>query len=104
MEGAAAPEAWGLSRICEEFGCLPSEAIRQPMPTTLAIVDLRAYARAKAALERWEADARPAREKGDPPSGPMVDAVRANRTALVRNMAAEGRKKRERGKRGNRGD
>lgn len=95
------PEAWLISRICDEFGCLPSDAIYEPLPLVVEIMDLRAYARAKAATEQWEAA--DSKTRGDPPSGPMVDAVRANRTALVREMAAEGRRKRERGKRGNQG-
>ncbi len=40
-----------MSRVCEEFHCLPSEAIKELMndPTNLAldIIELRAYAAAK---------------------------------------------------------
>lgn len=58
MEGAIPPPEWLISRVCEEFGCLPSEAVRELMedPTQLAldILELRAYARAKAALEQAE--------------------------------------------------
>ena len=91
------PEAWLISRICEEFGCLPSDAIYEPLPLVVEIMDLRAYRRAKADLDRWEADERPATQKGRPPAGPLVEAVRANRTALIREMAAEGRRRKERG-------
>ena len=41
-----------IARICEEFSCTPSEALAQPLTLTLAIMDLRSYARAKEYVER----------------------------------------------------
>ena len=40
-----------IARICEEFSCTPSEALVQPLSLTLAIMDLRGYARAKEYVE-----------------------------------------------------
>ena len=59
MEGAEPPEAWIVSRICEEFGCLPSQAIneleidvRKPL---FQIIKMRAYANAKHRLDNMSA-------------------------------------------------
>lgn len=61
-----------MSRVCEEFGCLPMAAARElasdPEHRALAILELRAYARAKAALDRAE-------QIGDVPMTPMVEWV-----------------------------
>jgi hypothetical protein len=50
------PEAYYLSRICEEFGCLPSEAERelrrQPVGWLEEIIEAKHYARAKAVYDR----------------------------------------------------
>lgn len=50
------PEVWWLSRICEEFHCLPSEALRewrrQPLGLLEQIVEARAYAHAKRLVDR----------------------------------------------------
>ena len=40
-----------IARICEEFACTPLEALAQPLTLTLAIMDLRGYARAKEYVE-----------------------------------------------------
>lgn len=40
-----------ISRICEEFGCIPSQALEEPAQAVMDIIELRAYARAKATLE-----------------------------------------------------
>ena len=52
MEGAAAPAEWLLSRICEEFGCRPSEALGEDGTLVMEILELRSYARTKAAVDR----------------------------------------------------
>lgn len=49
------PEEWIISRVCEEFHCLPSQAVRElehgDAPLLFTILELRAYARAKAELD-----------------------------------------------------
>lgn len=62
------PDDWIISRICEEFSCTPSEAIRQPLGLTLRIIELRAYARAKQALAE-------AQSETDVPQTPAVEWV-----------------------------
>jgi hypothetical protein len=66
------PDDWLVSRVCEEFTCLPMQAAqeleRDPEHRALAILELRAYARAKAALDRAE-------KMGDVPMTPMVEWV-----------------------------
>lgn len=41
------PDEWLISRICEEFGCTPLEAIEQPLGLALTIMEMRSYAAAK---------------------------------------------------------
>lgn len=47
---------WLVGRVCEEFGCLPSEAAREletdPERMALEIMELRAYARASQYLKQ----------------------------------------------------
>ncbi len=43
---ATPPEEWLLGVICEEFGCLPSQALAEPIQPALEILRLRNYARA----------------------------------------------------------
>ena len=47
---------WLISRICEEFHCLPSQAVREwdadDEGLVLDVIELRGYARAKAAWDR----------------------------------------------------
>lgn len=61
-----------MSRICEEFHCLPSQAIRElencPGSLPLDILDLRSYQRTYDAL-------RNAKSEDDVPKTPMVEAV-----------------------------
>lgn len=73
MEGEGEPPwEWIVSRVCEEFGCLPSDAVRElmddPAGLALDVMELRAYARAKEALDS-------AKKAGDEPTGPMADMV-----------------------------
>lgn len=49
------PHEWIVSRICEEFSCTPSAALREwrrHRHLVVAIIDLRAYARAYDRVER----------------------------------------------------
>ena len=66
------PFEWAVSRICEEFHCLPSEAMKEIMddPSQMAfdIMELRAYAAAKEALDN-------AKKESDIPKSPMVEKV-----------------------------
>lgn len=57
-----------LSRICEEFGCTPLEAIMQPLGPALRIIEYRQYARTKQACEQAKNDAQT-------PTGPMARLV-----------------------------
>ena len=74
MEGEDSdpPDEWIISRICEEFNCLPSEALGElmdePRGMALDIMELRAYARAKDALDNAE-------KKEDVADDPMVAKV-----------------------------
>jgi len=85
VEGQDAPEEWFVSRVCEEFGCLPSEALAElqdgPTRLVLDVMELRAYAEAKRAVEQIykEAKARVERDQDmaglDLPEAPMVKLV-----------------------------
>ena len=72
-----------ISRVCEEFGCLPTEALREleqaPRGLIADILDLRAFTATKAALDR----AKPG--SGDAPTGPMADRVHA----VIKDIADE---------------
>jgi hypothetical protein len=57
-----------ISRICEEFGCTPSEALNEPLQLALDVMDLRAYAKAKQIYETTK-DAK------DIPDSPIIDWV-----------------------------
>lgn len=61
-----------MSRVCEEFQCLPSEAIREleeGVPgLALDVMELRSYARAKHALDA-------AKDEKDVPDTPAVALV-----------------------------
>ena len=62
------PEEWLISRICEEFQCLPSEAINEPLLLCLRIIEQRAYARAKDIVDHTE-------KASDLPNNAMVEMV-----------------------------
>ncbi len=75
MEGdtlSQPPWEWAVSRVCEEFHCLPSAAVNELMddPDRLAleIIELRAYARAKEQLDN-------AKKSTDVPKTPMIEKV-----------------------------
>lgn len=74
MEGdpVLLPYEWVISRVCEEFHCLPSQAVRELMndPANLAldIMEFRAYARAKELLDN-------AKRPEDVPNSPLIEQV-----------------------------
>ena len=65
---APLPDTYLIGRLCEEFGCLPSEAERelrrQPVGWLEEIVEARHYAKAKAIYDK--ADDKSVVTKGDP--------------------------------------
>jgi hypothetical protein len=81
LEGASPPEAWVVSRICEEFGCLPSEAIREleqdVRKQLFQIMQMRSYAAAKRRLD----DMKPG-ENLD--AVPMIDVVLKTDIAIAK--------------------
>jgi hypothetical protein len=80
------PFEWVVSRICEEFHCLPTAAVNElfddPGGMAIEILELRAYARAKEALDN-------AKSKNDVPSSPMVDKVMEIQSELVKRKRGE---------------
>lgn len=90
MEGEEVepPFEWIVSRICEEFSCLPSEALREllddPNNMALDIIELRAYARTKQQIDD-------ARKQEDMPSGPLADLVWQVQHEIVRRRREEDR-------------
>ena len=64
----ALPDEWLVSRIREEFGCTPLEAVNQPFDLVLTIMGLRGYARAKETVEQ-------AQKQEDLPDHPMIKMV-----------------------------
>jgi len=69
---AEPPVEWLVSRVCEEFGCLPRAAVAElyddPELMALTILRLRAYARAKQDIDN-------AKRPQDMPTGPAADLV-----------------------------
>lgn len=63
-----------IGRVCDEFHCLPSQAIREldndPDRTALAILEIRAFERTWRAIDQ-------ARSQADVPNGPMAERVLA---------------------------
>jgi hypothetical protein len=70
-----------LSRICEEFHCLPSEALREwlmaPAGLIEEVLEARAYAYAKARVDAKDAP------KGGPSDTPMMERVKEIELAIV---------------------
>ncbi len=66
------PFEWIISRVCEEFNCLPSQAYREimndPSQMVFDIMELRSYARAKEILDN-------AKKEEDIPNSPAIDQV-----------------------------
>ena len=49
------PEEWWLSRLCEEFNCLPSDALREVMRAPFGLLERIIESRAYAYMKRqWE--------------------------------------------------
>lgn len=91
MEGGEAtdlPFEWIISRICEEFNCLPSAALRElmndPAQMAIDIMELRAYARTKEAIDNAHSDK-------DIPASPMVDQVFSIQAELLKRRQTNGR-------------
>lgn len=67
------PFAFFLGRLCEHFGCLPSEAYREwlasPAGLLEEIIEAMTYADAKQVYER-------AAKKSDIPASPVMDLVK----------------------------
>lgn len=58
--------------MCEQFGCTPLEAWRQPLPMLLDVLEARSFAKAHAEVHAYE----PA-EGVSEPTGAMIDEVQA---------------------------
>lgn len=80
------PDDWIIGRVCEEFGCLPTAAVREletdPEQRVLRIMRLREYARARAAIDR-------AQSAAEMPTGRMVEWVTKAQAELVREKIAD---------------
>ncbi len=74
------PEAMWFSRICEEFNCLPSEAIREarrlPAGMLEEIIEARHYAVAKGIVDR-------ATPESPPPDDPLCDLAKVILAELI---------------------
>jgi len=83
-----------VSRVCEEFGCVPSVAAREltedPERRAVAIMELRAYARTKAAIDA-------AQKPDDEPTGPMAEWVWRVKAERMRQRKADRKRKAGRG-------
>lgn len=77
VPGSAAPFEWTIGRVCDEFHCLPSAALREletdPLRLVETIMMLRSYANVKEAVDR-----RIAGHKVDLPDGPLLRLVLKN--------------------------
>jgi hypothetical protein len=75
-DDAEVPWEWWVGRLCEEFHCLPSAALREwervPWGTLETIVEFRAFAAAKQAYEAADT----AEKVRALPNDPMIDRVR----------------------------
>lgn len=72
-----------MSRLCEEFGCLPSDLEPEDLPLMLRILDYRAYSRAKQALDE-------STDETNAPTGGSVDDVWATEHELLRRRNSRG--------------
>lgn len=82
MPGASAPYEWVVGRVCDEFHCLPSQAIREletePQRLAETIMMLRSYANLKDAVDR-----RISGQKVDIPDGYLLRLVLKHTERLV---------------------
>jgi hypothetical protein len=89
LEGSSdeVPFEWVISRVCEEFNCLPSAAVRElmndPAQMALDIIEFRAYARAKEALDN-------AKKPEDVPDSPMIEMVWLVQEEMLKRRKEEG--------------
>lgn len=71
-----APSEWVISRVCEEFGCLPVDAIEALESDVdgliFKILSLRSYAKAKQMFDEGLKET----DVSKRPSGPQFDLVR----------------------------
>jgi len=81
------PFVWWISRLCEEFHCLPSAAYREwldaPDGLIEHLLEARAYAATKAACDR-------AQTAKDRPTGPMADLVTETEFRLAQEAFSSG--------------
>lgn len=70
-----------ISRLCDEFHCLPSQAVHEPFDLCLRILEYRAYARAKHLVEQ-------SRSFEDLPDDPMVALVQEIQFDIAREWRA----------------
>jgi hypothetical protein len=78
------PFEWLVSRVCEEFHCLPSQAVKEimndPLNMAFEILELRAYAQTKEQLDNLK--------KGDKePTGPVAKKVWEIQQEIIREEA-----------------
>ena len=68
------PIEWWIARLCEEFHCLPSAALREwrqaPAGLLETVIEMRAFVAAKQVVDQ-------ARKREDIPQTPMTDLVQA---------------------------
>ena len=78
------PTEWLISRVCDEFHCVPSQAIRElerDPELVFEVMELRAYAQTKEQMDRAE-------NQSDVPTGPMADLVGDIEVALFHERKA----------------
>lgn len=83
VEGAQPPDEWVLGQIADAFGCplVAGGAVEQPIALALDIMELRAYARAKAELEA-------AKDESDVAVTPSIEMVWRVQHELLRRRRA----------------
>jgi hypothetical protein len=81
------PENWLVSRVCDEFHCVPSVAVQEltgdPERRVVSILEMRGYARTKAAIDA-------AQKPEDVPTGPMATCVKRVMDAWLHERTAGG--------------
>lgn len=84
------PALWLVSQVCEEFGCLPSQAVRElegdPERMVIKIMTLRAYVRTLAAFDRHLANDKSAVLE----PGPLLQWVKRHTARFVEQEARRG--------------